>query len=468
MFSFFGHQGRWLIPLGALVCATAVSLTQPANAAGFALIEQSVSGMGTAYASGSAHGEDNSAAYFNPALMSLFKGTQATAGTHVVIAQSEFKDKGSTRSPGLTVSPLGGGDGGNGGTTGVVPHVAYTTQIDDKTWLGLTINVPFGLTTEYDDGWVGRYHALKSELMTVNINPMVAVKVSDELTLGAGINVQYVDAELTNAIDFGSVDEVLLGGGAGTGGAGAGDGKGSVEGDSWGFGYNLGLLWELSERTRIGLQYRSEVDQEVEGDAKFNGGGQAAVSAAIFAGTGTRQFVNTGVKSDVTLPASASVSLHQKLNDEWAVMADYTWTGWNSLDELRFEFDSDQADAVTTFKWKNTSRVSVGASYSPAASNWSYRAGIAFDESPIPSAEYRTPRLPGGDRLWFALGAGYAYSDNLRFDLGYAYIDVDDPKIKKSGSLGPPPNEDAFRGSLNGSYDASVHILSAQLVYTYR
>lgn len=462
-----GRFGRSTTGHAFVAGALYLAGVQTTQAGGFALIEQSLPGMGTAYASGAAHGEDNSSIFFNPATMSLFDGTQATAGVHIVISQAEFNDKGSTRAPGLGGSSLGTDDGGDAGTTGVVPHAAYSRQIDDDTWFGLTINVPFGLTTEYDDGWVGRYHALKSELMSVNINPMIARKINDRLTIGAGISAQYIDAELTQAVDFGSIDAALLGGAAGTLGPGTADGEGSVEGDSWGWGFNLGLLYEFSERTRVGLQYRSEIDHEVEGDAEFGGGGQAAVSGAIQGLLGERQFVDTDVKSDVTLPATASVSIYHELNDEWAIMGDYTWTGWNSLDELRFEFDSDQADSVTTFKWKNTSRVAIGTTYSPASSNWTYRAGIAFDESPIPSAEYRTPRLPGEDRLWFAIGAGYRHSDNLHFDFGYAYLDVDDPEIKKTASLVPTPNEDAFRGSLNGDYDASVHILSAQLKYTY-
>lgn len=445
---------------------SALACTQGAHAAGFALIEQSVSGMGTAYASGSAHGEDNSAIFFNPATMSLFPGTQASTGAHVVVTQSDFKDGGSTRAP-----ALGGGSLGtiedDGGTAGVVPHAAFTHQIDNDTWVGLTINVPFGLTTDYDKGWIGRYHALRSEVKTVNINPAIARKLNDTLTIGAGISAQYIDTELTNAIDFGSIDAALLGGAAGTGGPGAADGEGSVAGDSWGWGFNLGVLYEPNDRTRVGLQYRSEVDHKVKGDAKFGGGGQAAVSATILGGLGQRQFVDTDVKSDITLPATASVSLYHELTSEWSIMADYTWTGWSSLKELRFEFDSDQSDAVTNFDWEDTSRVAVGTTYSPGASKWVYRAGLAFDESPIPNAEHRTPRLPGEDRIWFAVGAGYKYDKNMSFDFGYAYLRVDDPKINKTAVVAPSPNEDGFRGSLNGEYDASVHILSAQLRYVF-
>ena len=172
------------------------------------------------------------------------------------------------------------------------------------------------------------------------------------------------------------------------------------------------------------------------------------------------------MSADVKLPATASFSVYHQLNPEWAVVADYTWTGWNTLKELRFDFDSNQADAVTTFKWKNTDRFGVGTIYSPAGSAWAYRVGVAYDESPIPDAQHRTPRLPGEDRLWVALGAGFSPSPNMRFDFGYAHLFVDDPKINKNASI-VPLNEDGFRGSLVGSYDASVDIISAQLQYIF-
>ncbi|MCB1792741.1 MAG: outer membrane protein transport protein [Gammaproteobacteria bacterium] len=461
------NQAASTTSIKALVATIAgCTLSSAVNASGFALIEQSVSGMGTAYATGAAHGDDNSAMFFNPATLSLFKGTQASAGAHIVIAQSKFKDGGSTFAAALGGAPLGGGDGGNGGTTGFVPHAAFSHQLDDRTWIGLTINAPFGLATDYDDSWVGRYHALESEVATVNINPAIAYKVNDRLTLGAGLSAQYLKARLSNAIDFGSIDAAVLGGAAGTAGPGSADGVGEVEGDSWGFGFNLGLLFQVTDATRIGMQFRSEIDHDVEGDAKFYGGGQAAVSAVILGGLGQRQFVDTNVSADVKLPATASFSVYHQLNPEWAVVADYTWTGWNTLKELRFDFDSNQADAVTTFKWKNTDRFGVGTIYSPAGSAWAYRVGVAYDESPIPDAQHRTPRLPGEDRLWVALGAGFSPSPNMRFDFGYAHLFVDDPKINKNASI-VPLNEDGFRGSLVGSYDASVDIISAQLQYIF-
>jgi long-chain fatty acid transport protein len=407
--------------------------------------------------------------YFNPAGMTRLPGTQVSAGAQAVITQAKFKTTTATRAAALGASSLGTGDGGDAGTASVVPHLYATHQLNDRTWLGFALNVPFGLSTEYDDGWVGRYHALKSEVLTINLNPSIAFKVSDRLSLGIGVSAQYIDAELSNAIDFGAINVLPppsgLGGGIPGVGPGTADGKVVLKGDDWGFGWNVGALFELSDRTRIGAHYRSEVEQNLEGTADFSGAIQQTVSDAIFGGTGQRVLADTGVKSAVDLPASFSLSVFHQLSSEWSVMADYTWTGWSSLKELRFDFANDQADGVTTLNWGDSSRYSIGAAYAPVSSPWVFRAGVALDETPIPNAESRTPRIPGEDRLWVTLGTSYRPSDKLSIDFGYAHLFVDDPKINKSA--GAPGDEDFLRGSLQGSYDASTDIVSAQLQYRY-
>ncbi|MCG6967254.1 MAG: outer membrane protein transport protein, partial [Chromatiaceae bacterium] len=298
----------------------------------------------------------------------------------------------------------------------------------------------------------------KSEVQTININPSVAFKATDRLSLSAGVSAMYLEGEFTNAIDFGTLNVIPaaaggLGGLLGPVGPGQADGKAKITGDSWGWGYNLGALFELSQDTRIGVHYRSEVEQDIDGDAKFTlpAPGLAAV------------FSNTDVKAKVKLPATASVSAYHRLNSEWAMMADYTWTGWSSIPELRFDFANSLPDSVTTFNWRDTSRVSLGTTYQPGGSSWTYRLGAAYDESPIRSAEDRSPRLPDSNRTWLAVGAGYRASRNLSIDVGYAHLFVDEPRIAKSGTSA----EDVTRGALNGTYESSVDILSIEARYTF-
>ena len=173
-------------------------------------------------------------------------------------------------------------------------------------------------------------------------------------------------------------------------------------------------------------------------------------------------FTKTDVKAEVDLPAMFSVSGFHQLNSEWAVVGDYTWTGWSSIPELRFDFDNSLPDGVTTFDWKDTSRVALGTIYTPDGSDWTYRLGAAYDESPVKNAESRSARLPDTDRIWLTVGAGFNPSEDLRIDFGYAHLFMNDAKISKTAT-----GEDATRGALNGSYDASVDILSVEAQYTF-
>lgn len=424
----------------AVICGLATTiLSGQALAAGFQLIEQSVSGMGTAYAGGSALGEDATTVFFNPAGMTRLEGTQTSAGFHVVMPQAQFDNKGSSTATGVALTK----SGGDAGETGVVPNLYASHQYNEQLFFGLGINVPFGLSTHYDNDWAGRYYAIKSEVETVNINPSLAYKLNDWLSLGAGLNAQYIDAKLTNAVDFGLIMNPAL--------STTMDGRAKVQGDDWAYGYNLGLLVNLGDRTRIGAHYRSKLDYTIKGEVQFND-----VPAPL---QGT--FTNGNARSSVDLPWTLSLSLVHEFNPKWALMADFTRTGWHDLEELRFEFDTGLQDNVTTLNWNNSNRYSLGATYAPT-SQWTFRAGMAFDETPIPDKEYRTPRIPGEDRIWGSVGVGYKYSDHLSFDLGYAHLWVEDPKIDKTAA-----GEDARRGNLKGEYDASVDIVSAQVNWIF-
>lgn len=426
-------------------------------AAGFALIEQGVGGLGNAYAGGAASAEDATTVFFNPAGMTRIPGQEVIVGAHIIMPSAKFNNEGSTHVlQAKTGVPLIGGNGGDGGVTKVLPNFYYTKKLGDRFAVGIGVNSPFGLATDYESSWVGRYHALESDVVTVNINPSVAYKINDHLSIGAGLNIQYIDATLSNAIDFGTLDAI----GAFRPAIPAGalklvpqmsDGLARVEGDHWGLGYDLGLLYEFNKATRIGMAYRSSVTHSLKGDATFTN-----VPAPL-----TTAFRNTGVTADIKLPDSFSVSASHDFNPQWTVMADVTWTNWSVFNELRVKFDSGQPDAVTTVNWRDSYRYSLGLTYRPD-NRWTCRTGVAYDETPIPDEQHRTPRIPDGNRLWTAVGAGYKFSRLISMDLGYAHLFVSDPKISKT-----PTGEDLTRGGLNGAYDARVDILSAQLTFTF-
>jgi long-chain fatty acid transport protein len=428
-----------------VVCISLLSVGS-AFGAGFALIEQGVSGLGNAYAGGAAGAEDASTIFFNPAGMTRLQGNEVILGAQIIMPYLKFHNEGSTH---VTGAALQGGNGDEAGETRVVPNFYYSRKVSDRFTVGIGVNAPFGLATEYDKNWVGRYHAVRSDLMSININPSVAYKVTDQLSVGAGFSAQYIDAELSSAIDFG-----LAGIKLGIPGLlpQQNDGFVKLKGDSWGVGYNLGLLYEFTKNTRVGVSYRSRIEHTLEGDADFSG-----VPTPLSPG-----YRDCDIEADVTLPDSLSISFFHQFNPQWMIMADFTWTNWSLFDELRVKFDNPlQADNVTVEKWQDSYRYSLGASYMPDK-NWTIRIGTAYDTTAVPSAKYRTPRIPDADRIWAALGVSYRISNMFGFDIGYAHLFINDPEINKT-----PTGYDLTRGGLKGTYDAHIDIVSAQLTMNF-
>jgi len=454
----------------SVLAAAIAGIGTPASAAFFQLAENSASGMGNAFAGGAAIAEDASTVWYNPAGMTRLKGPQFVFAGHFIDPSFKATVNSATTTDftgigGPPSVPISGG-GGEAGESALVPNFYYTQAIASDYSIGVGVNAPFGLATEYDNSWAGRYHAVRSEIRTYNINVAGAYKFSDVASAGVGINYQHLSAELTQAIDFATL--CTLAGQSGTCGFGAGfnpgtnpnDGDGKVTADSNAWGYNFGLLAQLPSDLRLGLAYRSKVKHKLSGDFDATVPTASPVTAVVASGFG---IVNSTLKADVTLPATLSLSLYQQLGSQWALMADVTRTDWSSLQELRIKFDSTQGDSVVTLNLKNVYRYSVGATYKPGGA-WVFRGGIALDQSPVSSEADATPRLPDGDRTWLSIGAGLQASPTLSFDLGYTYIKVDDPKVRK---IGAPGNENQARGNLSADYTGSVQVLSAQARWTF-
>jgi len=426
-------------------------------AAGFAINENGVSGLGNAFAGAAAVAEDASTVWFNPAAMTLLEEHQFAPALHVIVPRIEFRNDDSTVTQQVGNGPLSGGDGGDAGAPIPVPNLYYTQPLSGNFTFGLGINAPFGFTTNYDEDWVGRYHAIDTELLTVNFNPNIGWKVNDSLALGFGLNALYFDGELSSAIDQSSICLGLLGAacggiGLGTPGNPATDGKVRFKGDDWGYGYNLGALYTVSENFRIGASYRSAIGIEARGEADFDSISPAFATSGLFA--------DSNGSAEIDLPASLSLSSLYQFTDVWSLLGDVTWTDWSQFDELRLEFDNpNQPDSVTTQDWVDSYRYSLGLRYQPDTV-WTYRGGMAYDETPVPNPERRTPRIPDQDRVWLSLGLSYAPVENLRFDLGYAHLFIRDTAIENT-------LESQVPHVLKGNYEVEVDIVSAQLNWEY-
>jgi len=430
------------------------------SGAGFALIENSASGQGNAFAGGSAIADDPSTVFFNPAGMSRLRDRELSVVGHIISSEADFKNKGSTAATGGLLS----GPDDDGGATSFVPNLYYVHPLDNAFTLGVGVTVPYGLTTEYDDDWVGRYNAVKSSVSTINVNPSLAWQANEKLSLGVGLNVQYIDVELTSAVDFGAICVAQEGGAVLPPGTCAGlgatpqqmDGFADLEADNISWGFNLGLLYEFTPQTRAGLAYRSKVEQDLEGDAKFTiPGAMAFITAA-------NVFVKSDIEASLDLPETVSLSVYHELTNKVALMADWTWTRWSNFDELRIKYDSSQPDTVTTEDWDDASRYAVGVNY-----QWNnklkLRGGLAYDETPIPGSTRRTPRLPANSRTWVSIGAGYVFSKRISVDAGYSHLFIEDGETNNTFESSIP----TVNHTIKGEYEASVDIFSVQLNWKF-
>lgn len=403
----------------ALISGFGLTAANHAAASGFALIEESASGLGNAFAGGAASAEDTSTLFFNPAGMTRLSGQQMSLVLHAIKPSVEFSNTASTAAPGR---PLGN-SGGDAGHWAAVPNLYYVAELSPQLRAGVGISSPFGLKTDYESNWMGRFQAIKSELQTININPSLAYKINDKLSVGVGLDAQYIKAELTNAVNLGVAE-----------------GFAQVKGDDWSVGYNLGVLYELDQATRFGLAYRSDVRHKLEGDVTFSGGVPAP---------------NGPISAEMTLPETVSLSGFHQINPQWAVMGDVTWTRWSRFKELRIVRDTGAVVGLTTENWDDTLRYALGADYQ-ATDKLKLRSGIAYDQSPV-SDPYRTARIPDANRVWLTFGASYKLTQADSLDAGYAHIFVNNASIN-SGT--------ASTGKLVGTYSNSVDILSVQ--YNHR
>jgi long-chain fatty acid transport protein len=335
--------------------------------------------MGTAYAGAGSISEDASTVFFNPASMARLEGSQLSAGLHIVLPDSEFKGGGNYITA-LGGASIVGSDGGNGGKDAVVPHFTYVHDINEKWNFGFSVNAPFGLATEYSKDWVGRYSAIESEIVSVNLNPTLSFKIDEHASVGFGLNAMYASLELKNAIDDGLLN--VLGMVGLPLAPGTADREGKIDGiDDWGFGFNVGLLLEPTDHTRLGLAYRSKIDVDLDGDLKSQ----------------SRFVASTSAKADVSLPDNLLLSAYHEVTPKVAIMADVLWTQWSKLNELKVKLGTGSTNTFP-LEWEDTVRVAVGGSYK-YNSKWTLRTGVAYDESPTRNQDLRLAALPDDDRI---------------------------------------------------------------------
>ena len=402
----------------AAVAAALAVMTSASYAGGFGIATQNGSGTGNAFAGGAAVAEDASTVWYNPAGMTALPGTTNFAISAQILKPSfKFQNTGSTLPPGT-------GEGGDGGDWTYIPHGFVTHKLSDKWSIGAAFNTPFGLKTQYDAGWRGQAIALTSELKTFNFNASTAYKFNDMWSVGAGVNYLKVELKFNSRIAIGFVEPNLS--------------------DS-GIGYNVGVLFQPTQNTRIGAHYRTSINLQATG---------TLVAPALIGGTGA-------ATAGLSTPDTFSLSALHAITPQWEIMGDVTWTGWSHLERLTVVRTSGVATGTApvslTFNWSDTWRTSLGVNYKPNAT-WKFRGGVAYDKTPTNDTD-RTARLPDQDRTWLALGAQMKVSKAGTVDVGYAHEFIKDASVNNAAPI------TGLR--LIGDFKNQVDILSIQYSHSF-
>ncbi len=418
----------------ALVLTGAALAVSTAYAAGFQLTEQSSLGLGRAYAGAGIVGDDLSAVHYNPAGMTLLEGTRVQAGFTWIALNADID--------GVNGQSENGRLKGQAIPTGYVTH-----QVNDNLWLGFAMSVPYGMGTEYDKNWWGQHRGTNAKIYTFDMNPNIAWKVNDLISVGAGVSVQYAKADLGMGVMQGI--------------------HGEIDADSWDWGFNLGLMISPTDTLRFGLAYRSAIEHNAEGDFNLS--------------------VNSPMQFGLTLPSSATVKTPDTvmLTGTWEATPDLRlsglirWANWSNFDTLTIKNDTSGLTgllgslgsigvtlpgSVTQMlgalgqydiqnKWQDTWLFSVGADYR-INDAFTVRGGIAYETSPIDDQTTRMAVIPDTDRLWLSLGATYHFNKQLQFDMGATYLmGVGDMDLYDNGQkIGEYQSLDAYLVGFQAQY----------------
>ncbi len=427
----------------AAAAVMAVCAASAAHAAGFMLTEQSAGALGRAYAGAGVDGTDISGVYYNPATMTLHPGTQIQAGFVAVGLDLAFE--GVDNQTGTNRITENGQY-----NTQAIPHGYISHQLNDSMWVGLAMTVPFGMGTEYDDNWDWGNRGISAEVLTFDFNPNVAWKVSDKLSLGAGMSIQYAAADLKMRDDVPNSQ-----------GGSLGTVNGEVDADSWAWGFNVGLMWSPLDNLRFGLSYRSKINHNADGDFTISNPSNEMVGGILQ----SQGLLNSARSASATLstPAWLMATAAWDVNELLSLYATFRWTDWSSFDTLDIKSSAlDKThNGVKTVEnhWQDTYLVSVGADLR-FTNWWTFRAGIGYETSAVDDPKYRTAIIPDADRLWLALGSSFKATENMQIDVSAAWLHgIGERNLWDKDTAG---------GTEVGKFeDLDAYLFGVQLVYKF-
>lgn len=463
------------------VLSAAAVFAVSAHASGYHFGTQSVNAQGTANSS-AAEAADASTIFYNPAGLTKLDSSQISVNANVVLPSIRYEAESARHYRGADVA---GSRSGKITETTVAPHLYGAYKVSDDVTLGLGVYVPFGSATEYEKDSVLRHNINKLSLTSIDIEPVVAWKASDRHSFGAGLIAQYSKAELRKYSDWdasGAISQLASGLASRAAGravavdaTGLSDGHAEVKGHDWGMGYQLAWMWDINDRARMGVNYRSKVSHTLKGTADWQADGAYAQRAWNLGALAARGYV-PHEKASVKIVTPESLSVHGmfRANDKLNLFGDVTWTRHSRFNRAELVFENDKIvtntqttgqrsdRTVITPNWRNTYKLALGGSYQ-LTDPLQLRAGLAFDRSPVKNADYRMNSLPDGNRIWFSVGAKYKVGKKHVFDAAYSHVHINDTVYRTERASG---NDMDSKGASSARFKNKADIIGLQ--YTYK
>lgn len=398
-----------------------------AIAAGFQLQNQTGSGNGNAFAGAAATAEDAGTVFFNPAGMTMLPEGHSFSVAGTVLSRSVRFSEGSTSSNFGVASPSSS-NGKDAGGVSLIPAFYWSYALTPQTRLGVGVSPTFGNTTDYGFDFIGRYSGYYAEIKQINVNPSVAFKLSEQLSVGFGVNYAKNETEFRQGSPLPSA---------------AANNDVTLKGDDGALGYNAGVLWQVQPQTRLALTYRSQLKFRLEGTLDSN----------------LTPNIDNQINARLTTPAMSSLAVAHRISDKTELLADLTWTGWSVIGTLNVIDNASNATLNSlSYNFRDTWRIGVGANYQYNDA-WKFRVGTAWDQTPVRSPADRTMTLPDSDRIWLAFGAKYKINDRQSIDFGYAHIFFDSASTERAVRNASGVVVQTIRGNWR---DNSADLLSVQ------
>jgi long-chain fatty acid transport protein len=424
------------LTLAAVSVAALAAAQGGAQAGGFAVREQSATAQGYSFAGAASGSGGLSSMFWNPAAITMAPGWHSEWHLSLIVPRVDINPD-PLRTPTAVFGPSG-----DIGQDAIIPTGFSSFQINDKLWVGLSNTAPFGLVTDPRQNWAGQVYSRSSRIFSINVNPIVGLKVNDWLSLAVGPSLQYFDIRLKSAVPTPLTVPATV--------VRPGQPSGILEGDDIGFGVTAGATITPFAGTTIGIGYRSAIEHELEGDFTLPAGVVAPVS------------VRTPINASLKTPDQVTIGLSQVITPALTMHLGFEWTNWSVLKTpLVTNANTGALVQELPLNYDDGFFYSAGLDYK-VNNQWTVRAGVAYEESPI-DTEIRSTRLPDNDRIWLSLGAGYQWNDKLSFDVAYTHI------FAKETDIRIVEGHQDYRAGLPfvADVDASVDIVSVGLRYRW-